>query len=146
MITLQPIMKDNFYTCLELEREEWNFVGDAYAVLAHAYLYRDTSLAYAICLDETIIGMVILDEKGTEGVFEFTELFISDEYRGKGLSTEVIEAILKHFMRKGAKSVRMQVNKENAIAIHVYEKCGFKEAETVPWNKEFLFMEKNFSE
>jgi len=63
MIMLQPVTKENFYPCLELEREEWFFVGDAYAVLANAYLYRESSMAYAIYLDEVIIGMVILDEK-----------------------------------------------------------------------------------
>lgn len=36
MIMLQTVTKENFYPCLELEREEWVFVGDAYAVLAKA--------------------------------------------------------------------------------------------------------------
>ena len=35
--------------------------------------------------------------------------------------------------------------KENAVAIHVYKKCGFEEDGTVPWNKEFLFMKKKFA-
>ena len=144
MISLEPVTKENFYACLELEREEWYFVGDAYAVLADAYLYRDSSLAYAIYLDKKIIGMVILDEKGNEGVYEFTDLFIADDYRGKGYAAEAMNAILDHFREKNAKAVRMQVNKENAIAIHVYKKCGFEEVGTVPWNEEFLFMEKKF--
>ena len=145
MIMLQPVTKENFYPCLELEREEWFFVGDAYAVLANAYLYRESSMAYAIYLDEVIIGMVILDEKGTEGVYEFTDLFIADDYKGKGHAAETIEAILNHFIKKGAKAVRMQVNKENAIAIHVYKKCGFEEDGAVSWNKDFLFMKKQFA-
>ena len=144
MVSLKPVTKENFYACLELEREEWFFVGDAYAVLADAYLYRETSLAYAIYLDKDIIGMVILDEKGTEGVYEFTDLFIADNYKGKGHAAEAMRAILDHFMKKGAKAVRMQVNKENAIAIHVYQKCGFEEDGTVPWNEEFLFMRKKW--
>lgn len=145
MIKLQQVTKENFYACLELEREEWFFVGDAYAVLANAYLYRESALAYAIYLDETIIGMVILDEKGTEGVYEFTDLFIADDYKGKGHAAETVEVILNHFKQKGAKAVQMQVNKENAVAIHVYKKCGFEEDGTVPWNKEFLFMKKKFA-
>ena len=56
MIMLQPVTKENFYPCLELEREECFFVGDAYAVLANAYLYRESSMAYAIYLDEVIIS------------------------------------------------------------------------------------------
>lgn len=145
MIKLQQVTEENFYACLELERKECFFVGDAYAVLAKAYLYRESSLAYAIYLDEAIIGMVILDEEGTEGVYEFTELFIADDYKGKGHAAETVEVILNHFKQKGAKAVRLQVNKENVIAIHVYKKCGFKEDEIVPWDKEFLFMKKKFA-
>lgn len=145
MIKLQQVTEENFYACLELERKECFFVGDAYVVLAKAYLYRESSLAYAIYLDEAIIGMVILDEEGTEGVYEFTELFIADDYKGKGHAAETVEVILNHFKQKGAKAVRMQVNKENVIAIHVYQKCGFEEDGIVPWDKEFLFMKKKFA-
>ena len=146
MIRLLPVTEENFYECTELKREEWKFVGDAYAVLADAYLYRDTSLAYAIYLGEKVIGIVILDEKGKDGVYEFTDLFLDDDYKGKGYATEVIEAILNHFKAKSAKSVRMQVNKDNVIAIHVYRKCGFEESESVPWNDDFLFMKKRLAE
>ncbi len=145
MIRLLPVTVENYHACLELKREEWYFVGNAYAVLADAYLYRETSLAYAIYIGENIIGMVILDERPTEGVCEFTDLFIADDYKGKGYAPEVVEAILNHFLERGAKTVRMQVNKENAIAIHVYKKCGFEEDGTVPWSKEFIFMEKRFA-
>jgi len=58
---------------------------------------------------------VILDEEGTEGVYEFTELFIADDYKGKGHAAETVEVILNHFKQKGAKAVRMQVNKENVL-------------------------------
>ena len=69
---------------------------------------------------------------------------MAHNYKGKGHATEAMRAILDHFMKKGAKAVRMQVNKENAIAIHVYQKCGFEEDGTVPWNEEFLFMRKKW--
>ena len=81
----------------------------------------------------------------TEGVYEFTDLFIADDYKGKGHAAETVEVILNHFKQKGAKAVQIQVNKENTVAIHVYKKCGFEEDGTVPWNKEFLFMKKKFA-
>ena len=48
MITLQPVTMENYDDCLALRRERHDVVGDACAVLADAYIYRETSLAYAL--------------------------------------------------------------------------------------------------
>ena len=144
MITLQPVTQENYNACLALERTQFDFVGDAAAVLANAYIYRDSSLAYAIYDEDTAIGMVLLDETGNEGSYEFTDLFIADNYRNQGYGDKTVKAILSHFFRKGATSVHMQVHKDNKTAIHVYEKNGFSVKETSPWDEDFVVMEYCF--
>ena len=141
MIHLIPVTQKNYYDCLALKREQHVYVGDAYSVLADAYIYRETSLAYAIYDDTTIIGLVILDEEGKNQSFEFTDLFISDDYRNMGYGITVVEAIIRHFLQKGADSIHMQVNKTNAVAIHIYQKAGFHIKETSPWDDDFWIME-----
>lgn len=144
MISLQPVTQENYYQCLELKREQFDYVGDARSVLADAYIYREGSLAYAIYSSDDVIGMVIMDEEGREQSFEFTDLFIADDYRGKGLGEPVIREIIRHFAAKGAKSIHMQVNKSNQVAIHIYEKTGFKIKETSRWDEDFVVMEYVF--
>lgn len=141
MITLQPVTKDNFNKCLGLKREKTDFVGDAYAVLADAYIYRDTSLAYAIYLDENAIGLVILDECGKNKSYEFTDLFIADDYRNKGYGEGAVKTIINHFILKNAKTIQMQVHKSNKVAIHIYQKCGFSINKVSPWDEDFWIMD-----
>ena len=141
MITLQPVTMENYDDCLALKREKHDFVGDACAVLADAYIYRETSLAYAICRDEDVIGLVILSERAKNQSYEFTDLFIADDARGKGYGTNAVKAIIQHFTAKGAKSIHMQVHKANAAALHVYHKCGFRVLKPCPWDDDFVIME-----
>ncbi|MBP3618410.1 MAG: GNAT family N-acetyltransferase [Lachnospiraceae bacterium] len=144
MITLQPVTRENYNECLALERAQFDFVGDATAVLANAYIYRDSSLAYAVCEEDTVIGMVLLDETGKDGSYEFTDLFIADNYRNQGYGDKAVKAILSHFSRKGATHVHMQVHKDNKAAIHVYKKNGFSIKGTSPWDENFIVMELSF--
>lgn len=141
MIHLRTVTQNNYYECLELNREQKDFVGDTCDVLADAYIYRETSLAYAIYNDDYIIGLVILDEEGKNQAYEFTDLFIADDYRNKGYGKNVVKEIINHFIRKNAKSIHMQVNKSNKVAIHIYQKCGFSIKETSPWDNDFWIME-----
>ncbi len=144
MISLQPVTQENYNECIALERAQFDFVGDATAVLANAYIYRDSSLAYAIYEEDTVIGMVLLDETGKDGSYEFTDLFIADNYRNQGYGDKAVKAILSHFTAKGATDLHMQVHKDNKAAIHVYEKNDFFIKETSPWDEDFLVMEHCF--
>ena len=141
MVTLQLVTQDNYDDCLALKREQSDFVGDSYAVLADAYIYRDTALAYAIYHDDSVIGLVILDECGKNHSYSFTDLFIADDFRHKGYGELAVRAIINHYISKNAASVHMQVHKSNQTAIHVYEKCGFSILEDSPWDEHFVVME-----
>lgn len=141
MVYLKPVTKDNYYDCLELRREETRFVGNACDVIADAYIYRDTSLAYAIYHEDDVIGLVILGEQGKDQTYEFTNLFIADDYRNKGFGEKAVQAIINHFVGKKAKSIHLQVHKSNEVAIHVYQKCGFAIKGVSKWDDDFLVME-----
>jgi RimJ/RimL family protein N-acetyltransferase len=55
---------------------------------------------------------------------EITRLIIFEPYQNKGYGTQVV----KELVSQGCKSLWVRSN--NSRAIHVYEKCGFKRAET----------------
>lgn len=141
MVYLKTVTQDNYYDCLELHREETRFVGNARDVIADAYIYRETSLAYAIYHEDDMIGLVILDEQGKEQSYEFTNLFIADDYRNKGFGEKAVKAIIHHFIGKNAKAIHMQVHKSNEVAIHIYQKCGFIIKGVSKWDHDFWVME-----
>ena len=141
MIYLTPVTQDNYDDCLALNREDTHFVGNARDVIADAYIYRETSLAYAIYHEDDVIGLVILSEQGKEHSYEFTNLFIADDYRNQGFGEKAVMAIIHHFIAKNAKSIHMQVHKSNDVAIHIYQKCGFMIKGTSKWDDHFWVME-----
>ena len=141
MVHLKPVTQDNYYDCLQLKREETRFVGNACDVIADAYIYRETSLAYAIYHEEDIIGLVILGEQGKEQSYEFTNLFIADDYRNQGFGEKTVKAIIHHFIEKNAKYIRLQVHKSNEVAVHIYQKCGFLIKGASKWDADFWVME-----
>ena len=141
MVHLKPVTQDNYYDCLQLKREETRFVGNACDVIADAYIYRETSLAYAIYHENDIIGLVILGEQGKDQSYEFTNLFIADDYRNQGFGEQTVKAIIDHFIGKNAKSIRLQVHKSNEVAVHIYQKCGFLIKGASKWDADFWVME-----
>ncbi len=76
MVTLQEITAKNFEECISLKREAEIFVGDAEVVLAKAYIYREDCLAYAICADDAVVGLVIVLVNPINCPYSFTELFL----------------------------------------------------------------------
>lgn len=140
MITLREVTKENFYECCNLKREVFDYVGNAESVLAEAYIYRDVATAYAIYLDDNIIGMVLMDTYVSDGVCEFTDLFIADDYRNKGLGESVVRHIIDYLLKKGAKHIRITVNKTNGKALHIYQKIGFVIENISEWDESFVIM------
>lgn len=51
------------------------------------------------------------------------DLYIIPEYRGKGIGTEFFAFIEKKYSEC---LIRLEVEKENKNAVHVYEKCGYE--------------------
>ena len=142
-ITLQEVTPANFNECISLKRDSSRYVGNAESVLAQAYIYRDDSLAYAIYLHETVIGLVIIRVHPTERCpYAFTELFIADDFQKQGFGKQAVEVILDKFRNeKKSDLVRIQVHQDNNIAIGIYEKYGFVEVKRAEWNHDFLVME-----
>lgn len=73
-------------------------------------------------------GMVrfLPDFMGGEKVGFVTHQHILDDYRGKGLGKELMEALEKWFSEKGIKQVELQANYYNEYSRKYLEKSGYK--------------------
>ncbi len=81
-----------------------------------------------------IIGKILwyIKEDPNFGVVEFEELYVYDDYRKKGIGSELlrisIEAVCDHFNQLGIKPRRifLFVDENNQSARKLYEKFGFE--------------------
>ena len=80
----------------------------------------ETFIEHDIIVDGTKVGTVELCPER----HELSRLSIFEPYQNKGYGTQVV----KELISQGYKS--LWVRSDNPRAIHVYEKCGFKKAET----------------
>ncbi len=99
---------------------------------AECYLFHNnTALAK---VGERIIGKVLwyVKEDPNDGLVELEELFVLEEYRRKGVGSELIKfsinAVQKHFKSLGIDTRRMYLftNEGNQSARKLYENFGFK--------------------
>ena len=80
----------------------------------------ETFVEYDIIADDKKVGTVELCPER----MEISRLVIFEPYQNMGYGTEAVKTLVKD----GYNS--LWVRSDNPRAIHVYEKCGFKRAET----------------
>ena len=83
--------------------------------------------SYIISYNSEIIGYTMLaksfsTEFGRECIW-FEDLYLKENYRNKGIIPDFINFIKQKYSDK---LLRLEVEKENSHAVHIYEKAGFK--------------------
>lgn len=80
--------------------------------------------------DEKVLGMSFAEIKGRESVSPFgyiSSVIVDKDFRGQGVGELLIQKAVMHLGRRGVSAVRINVRKDAAGAIKLYEKVGFKE-------------------
>lgn len=131
MITLQPIDEVNLMDAFSLHvaPEQRNFVADPEGILARAYAYRrQRPFCWGIYEARRMVGLALLHDLEEEpACYHLMELMIDSREQGKGYGSAALRLILAHCRREGKFStVEVCVKKQDAAAIHVYEKAGFR--------------------
>ncbi len=72
---------------------------------------------------DTLLGYACLLVIAPEG--ELMNIAVDDCYRGRGIGSALMEAVLDRAADRGADSVYLEVRDSNAPARHLYEKYGF---------------------
>ena len=91
--------------------------------------------------NDKFVATVLVDTiPASDGYLWFGSFRISKPYRNHGLSEQILKLITSNKYKAGA----LSVNKDNEIAIHIYEKFGFKISK-IRIDKEYYYMylEKN---
>ncbi len=100
--------------------------------LSDFYLADPARRHYCVVLDDNdrLVGGIGLAElEFLEDCSELQKLYLADEVKGAGLSYRMISLIEEKAKELGYKWMYLETHDNLPAAIHVYEKCGYKEIE-----------------
>lgn len=130
MVKLTDITEDNWFevASLTVKDSQKEFLAPAIGILARGYVYRDCNArVFAIENDGTIVGVALTREFTDEPLgYDLQQFMIDQRFQGKGFGSAALGLILDE-LRKEAHfdHVEVCVKKEDAAAIHLYQKYGF---------------------
>jgi ribosomal protein S18 acetylase RimI-like enzyme len=83
-----------------------------------------------------IVGGFLEEEEGGRSV-ELVSMWVNPAYRGRRLGQRLVEQIIDWARQRGARRVTLWVTENNAGAISLYRRCGFRstgETQELPSN------------
>ena len=151
MITLKEITSyDMLDECVGLKiKEEQQLYSNAYS-LAEAWLQQSIKEVilspFCIYKDGIMVGFVMLihdeAEKGL-GIYRF---MIDEKYQGKGYGKKAMKVVLEYIYNNPifeGYSIGLDVHRDNAVAIKLYEDLGFLPTGEVDENGEMeMYLER----
>ena len=126
---LAKILRDNL-KAHNLDIPGTVYFDEAVNHLSDYYLAKPDKRTYYVLLDESniVIGGIGLDELAfMSDTAELQKLYLTDKVKGSGLSYKLMDLIEKTARDMGYKQMYLETHDNLAAAIHVYEKCGYKE-------------------
>ena len=126
---LAKILRDNL-KAHNLDIPGTVYFDEAVNHLSDYYLANPKKRTYYVVLDEsnTVIGGIGLDELAfMSDTAELQKLYLTDKVKGAGLSYKLMDLIENTARDMGYKQMYLETHDNLAAAIHVYEKCGYKE-------------------
>jgi len=136
-INYKPAVSDDIITILKFIK---NFYG------MNSYPFREEKVGesvrnlikninlgriWIIEFDSKSVGYIILtfgysiEYKGRDAFID--ELYIEEEFRGRGIGRETVDFVIKESEKLGIKAVHLEVERNNDAAKNLYEKYDFKD-------------------
>ncbi len=98
---------------------------------------------YLLNLKSTNLLFKLFNKIGLLKYFEISNVFILNEFRGKGLSKVLVNFALDEAKKLNHKRLYLLVNEKNDIAINLYTKQGFIKDKPFFYNQKKLIMYKD---
>lgn len=91
--------------------------------------YKEKGRAYYLLLDNGYLagGIGLAEFNDFENTCELQKLYLDDKYKGNGLGYKLISLIEEKAKGLGYKHIYLETHTNLKAAIHIYEKCGYKE-------------------
>ena len=130
MIHLVDVNEENWFEIINLkvDREQQKYLDRPIGIIARGYIYRNCNArVFGIADDSQIVGVALVRDFTEEPFnYDLQQFMIDGRFQNKGYGTEALRQILKLLKQEGRyHGVEVCVNREDTVAIHVYEKVGF---------------------
>ena len=130
MIRLTDVTEGNweYVASLSVKDSQRNYLAPAIGIIARGYVYRNCNArVFVIKNDDTIVGVALVREFDEEPLgYDLQQFMIDQQYQGKGYGSDALALILDELRKEGHYDhVEVCVKKDDAAAIHLYEKHGF---------------------
>ena len=79
--------------------------------------------------DNVLGGVGLAEFSGIEDCAELQKLYLNDHVKGRGLSYDLMKKVEATARDLGYKRMYLETHDNLKAAIHLYEKCGYKEIE-----------------
>ena len=130
MLRLTDVTEDNWMdvASLSVKDHQKGYLAPAIGIIARGYVYRNCNArVFVIETEETIVGVALVREFTDEPLgYDLQQFMIDRRYQGKGYGSVALGLILDELRKEGHfDHVEVCVKKDDAEAIHLYEKHGF---------------------
>jgi ribosomal protein S18 acetylase RimI-like enzyme len=146
-IKLRKIKKSDWPQMKKLLQEYSNYhknifkqIDPSFAIFETGYQKKDfekmlnkkRKMFLAACDGDKIVGFIlakIIEVKGDKTKFKqgyLSEIFVTEKYRGKGVSELMWQEVLKWFKKEKVKFIQLSVLANNEKPQQIYKKWGFK--------------------
>ena len=148
MVNLIELNEENWpdFAGLSVDESQKTFLASNIGIIARGYVYRNSrAKVIGIVADGTPVGLAMVRDIDDEpACYELQQFMIDKNFQRKGYGLRALELILTALKAEQKYAcVEVCVKKEDAQAIHVYEKAGFVDSgyldDTVPDCLHFVY-------
>ncbi|MBR3557024.1 MAG: GNAT family N-acetyltransferase [Oscillospiraceae bacterium] len=132
MIRLIEVNEDNWmaFAALRVREEQKGYLDSAVGILARGYAYRACRASvYGIAEGGKAVGLALVKDLDEEpACYDLQQFMIDGAHQGRGFGTEALGLILAELEKEQKyPCVEVCVKRENAAALRLFEKLGFKD-------------------
>ena len=148
MVELIELSEENWmdFVRLSVDESQKTFLASNIGIIARGYVYRNSrAKVIGIVADGTPVGLAMIRDMDDEpACYELQQFMIDKKSQGQGYGFRALELILAALKAEQKYAcVEVCVKREDARAIHVYEKAGFVDSgyidDTVPDCLNFVY-------
>ena len=148
MVNFIELSEENWmdFAGLSVDESQKAYLASSIGILARGYAYRNSrAKVTGIVADGTPVGLAMVrDMEDEPACYELQQFMIDKNFQRKGYGLKALERILAALKAEQKYAcVEVCVKREDAQAIHVYEKAGFVDSgyidDTVPDCLNFVY-------
>ena len=127
-ITLEPVTRENWYECsqLDVKPEQRHFVSSNVLCIAEMQFYPNCG-AYVVYHEQQMVGFVMYEHDQEQDEWWVSALMIAADQQGQGYGKAALQALIALMQQQGCRDILVGYANDNSVARALYRGVGFHE-------------------